>query len=136
VTVVEPADREKDGVEREPEHDQRERDAGHRGLGDRRHHGRDDGERGGHRERERQAHEGQAKLRAHERPDEQAAGAGVVAQVAQPGNVALDKYLIGPPDNALPAGGGIVRAGRRIAEVGHGKPRLPARRIRSLTSRT
>src|SRR5215469_13610984 len=66
LTVVEPADREKHRVEREAEHDQGERHAGHRDPGDRGHHGRDDRERGGHREREREAHEGQAKLRAHE----------------------------------------------------------------------
>src|SRR5512146_654934 len=53
VPVVEPADREEDRVEREPEHDQRERDAAHRDPADRGHHGRDDRERGGHRERER-----------------------------------------------------------------------------------
>src|ERR1700757_4638404 len=45
VAVVEPADREEDRVEREAEHDQRERYAGHRGPGDRRHHRRDDRER-------------------------------------------------------------------------------------------
>src|SRR5215472_2764650 len=103
LTVVEPADREKHRVEREAEHDQGERHAGHRDPGDRGHHGRDERERGGHREGEREAHEGQAQLRAHERPREEAAGTRAVSQVAQPGDVVLDLHLIRAPDNALPS---------------------------------
>jgi len=136
LTVVEPADREKDRVEREPEHDQGEREAGHRDPGNRRHHGGDDRKRDGHRECERQAHQGQAKLRADKRPDQQATVTRILAQVAQSRNVVLDGYMIGPPDNALPAGRGIAEVGGRIARVGHGKLRRPARRIRSRTSRT
>src|SRR5215469_14739018 len=45
VPVVEPADGEEQRVEREPEHDQRERDPGHRDPADRGHHRRDDRER-------------------------------------------------------------------------------------------
>ena len=44
---------------------------------------------------------------------EQATAARIVAQVAQSGNVVLDQYLIGPPDNPLPAGRGLAEVGVR-----------------------
>ena len=57
-----------------------------------------------------QAQQGQAELRADERPEEQTAAGGVVAQVAEPGDVALQAHLPGSPDDKLAA----IRAGLRI----------------------
>src|ERR1700722_13955884 len=64
LAVVEPADREQHRIESEAEHDQRERKPGHRDLGDRRGQGGDHRVRGGRRERDGQAHQGQAELGA------------------------------------------------------------------------
>src|SRR6516165_8082771 len=121
LAVVEPADREQHRVEREAEHDQRERDAGHRHPADRGYQRRDDRERGGHRERERQAHQRQAELRAHQRAEQLAAVGGVVAQVAGPGDVVLQAHLLRPPHHQL-ADRGLV-----LARHGpwHGQLRLP-----------
>src|SRR5580693_4372313 len=89
LAIVEPADREQHRVEREAEHDQRERQAGHR----------DPGHRGG----EHQAHDGEAELRVHERPDQQPAVLGVVPQVAESRHVVRYQSLIRPPYHQLAA---------------------------------
>src|SRR5271170_3106778 len=137
LAMVEPADREEHGVEREAEHDQGDRDARHRRPADRGYQRGDERERDGHGQGEHEAHQGQAELRPNQRADEHPAGVRVVAQVSGPGDVVLDRHLVAAPDHELtlcwlgPCWLALGRPG-----LLHGQPRRPTRRIRSRTSRT
>src|ERR1700691_3980378 len=101
LAMVEPADREEHGVEREAEHDQGDRDARHRRPADRGYQRGDERERDGHGQGEHEAHQGQAELRPNQRADEHPAGVRVVAQVSGPGDVVLDRHLVAAPDHEL-----------------------------------
>src|SRR6516162_3247684 len=130
--VVEPADREEHGVEREAEHDQGERETGHPHPADRRHQRGDERERDCDGQRDHEAEQGQAELRPHQRADEQPAGVGVVSQVPGPGDIVLNWYLVAAPDDEL----ALCWLGRGRPDLRHGQLRRPTRRIRSRTSRT
>src|SRR5580698_1032029 len=73
LAVVEPADRQQYRIERETEDDQRERKAGDRHAADRGNQGGDHRERGGRRQGDGQAHEGEAELGTQVGPGQQAA---------------------------------------------------------------
>src|SRR5690348_5960221 len=89
LAVVEPANGHEHGEDPRPQNDQREGQAGHRDLAGGGQQGHDHRHRGDHRPRERQAHQGQAKLCPGQRPDQQAAIDGVALNVPDADHVVL-----------------------------------------------
>src|SRR5215467_5281123 len=127
LAVVEPANGHEHREDPSSQDDQREGEARHRYLAGAWQQGHDHRHRRDHRCRQRQAHQGQAKLRPGQRPDQQTAIYGVALNVPDADHVMLEPCLVMLPDHNLPAGRAPI-SGRRQC-------RRPARSSRSRTSR-